>query len=155
MGTGLTRTFASAALRASLEVPDDWREGELSTLTGHREQLVAGPDGSGVLIQHMEAADPDADVRRWATAPIELAGVPGVSLALATGALPELLEWAEAGDVAERTGADEATVYSGRTGDGNEVHVLVARWGPYAWQVGVAAPDESVAGAIFASLQLG
>jgi hypothetical protein len=135
-----TRPLVSPALRYSLEVPAAWDESPVATDAGtHREELLRGAGiGDGLLVQFMEGADPAADIRGWAEAPLRLAGAPAVAIAL--GGHAELLEWREVAAPASRWEADELALFEGLTRSAAlaRVYAVLARRGTLAWHVALA-----------------
>jgi len=139
----------------------------------HVEELLhgAGPE-EGLLVQFMETADPGADIRAWAEAPLRLAGAPAASLALAGGDRPQLLEWREVPVPPGRWEADELAAFEGltRASTLGRVYTVLARRGTLAWHVGLVlesacqpgSPDDVVerndhvrAAAVIGALRLG
>jgi hypothetical protein len=135
-----TRPYSSSALRYSLSVPAGWGESPSSTDAGtHREELLRGAGiDDGLLVQFMEGADPAADIRGWAEAPLRLVGAPAVAIAL--GGRAELLEWREVAAPPGRWEADELALFEGLTRSAAlaRVYTVLARRGTLAWHVALA-----------------
>jgi hypothetical protein len=137
-----SRPLASPALHYSLEVPASWEDSPSSTDAGtHREELLRGAGiDDGLLVQFMERADPAADIRGWAEAPLRLAGAPAAAIALADGERPELLEWREVPAPEGRWDADELALFEGLTRSAAllRVYTVLVRRGTLAWHVALA-----------------
>lgn len=146
-----TRPYRSDRVRCELAVPEGWMtRPALTELPTHAEELFP----EGLLLQFMGGADPQADLRGWAAAPIALAGAPAAAVAVGAS---ELLAWdeVEAADVAGRLEVDELRLFEGlaRGADLRRIYTVLARRGTEAWHVGLAlesacppgAPEEAVA----------
>ena len=92
----------------------------------------------------MAAADPAADLRGWAQAPLTLTGAPAVATALA-GDPPETLDWNLVGapdSLNDRFRVDDVRLYEGLTRVGeaglSRIYTVLARRGTLAWHVELA-----------------
>src|SRR3954449_10691359 len=84
------RPYESPKLRYATSVPEPWAAPEQKQLPTHLEELFrGGSPGEGLLVRFMDGADPAADLRGWAEAPLHLTGAPAVTAALAGGAEPK------------------------------------------------------------------
>lgn len=140
----------------AVALPEGWSpEPEVSDLGSHREELWTGPGGA-LLVQRLDAADPAADLRGWAEAPVRLAGAPAAALVVTT--TPQTVSWSL--EPAEAAGADEAYAGIAVVEDGTtrlEVHTRLLRRGSTAWHASLALVpgDDARPAAILASLTLG
>jgi len=153
LGDWPRRPYESEKLRYATSIPEPWGQPEQKALPTHLEELFRGGSPcEGLLVQFMDGADPSADLRSWADAPLSLTGAPAVTAALAEGA--KTLDWAaaEAPDsLNDRFRVDEVHLYEGLTqlegGALSRVYALLARRGTLAWHVELALESACPPGA--------
>ena len=171
---------AGVHVGVQLRLPLHWAREPLRSRGGPVEERAwCGPlPSEWCVVEHLEQADPAADVAVWQEASMALAGTP---LARLTDPYPgfELVEWArDEGDAAIRAwlDVDDAAVFTGmvvlpdRPPELARVYTLVVRRATDAWRVAlglssaclpgsdpalVQANDHVRAGAMLGQLRLG